>query len=132
MDPKRFVEVTSTNVAKLYGLYPRKGEIAVGSDADIVVWKPENEAEPFTLSNDMLHHACDYTPYDGKVSSCPSIGTNGALADQYTDSQVLASLYDFERSSRLGSSLGWSGRKERSRTIPTSRSQHSQRKSERG
>lgn len=67
LDVRKFVEVTSTNVAKLYGLYPRKGEIAVGSDADMVIWNPESEAKSFTLSNEMLHHACDYTPYEGKV-----------------------------------------------------------------
>ncbi|MEE4279962.1 MAG: dihydropyrimidinase [Halieaceae bacterium] len=58
----RFVELTATNPAKLYGLFPRKGTIAPGSDADLVIWDQERE---FTLSNDMLHHNVDYTPYEG-------------------------------------------------------------------
>ncbi len=60
----RFVALTSTNAAKLYGLYPRKGTIAVGSDADITIWDPEREV---TITNDMLHHNVDYTPYEGRV-----------------------------------------------------------------
>ena len=58
---ERFVELTSTNAAKLYGLYPRKGTIAVGSDADLVIW----EERDLTIHNDLLHHAVDYTPYEG-------------------------------------------------------------------
>ena len=58
----RFVELTSTNPAKAYGLYPQKGTLAVGSDADIVIW----DHRALTLNNAMLHHAADYTPYEGR------------------------------------------------------------------
>ena len=58
----RFVELTATNPAKLYGLYPRKGTIAVGADADLVIW---DESRELTIANTMLHHAVDYTPYEG-------------------------------------------------------------------
>ena len=58
----RFVAVTSTNHAKLYGMYPQKGTIAIGSDADIALWDP---AQRVTLTNDILQHGADYTPYEG-------------------------------------------------------------------
>jgi dihydropyrimidinase len=57
-----FVALTATNPAKIYGLYPRKGTIAVGADADLVVWDPERAV---TLTNALLHHNVDYTPYEG-------------------------------------------------------------------
>ena len=57
----RFVELTSTNPAKAYGLHPRKGTIAVGADADLVIW----EERDVVIDNAMLHHAVDYTPYEG-------------------------------------------------------------------
>ena len=62
IDLPRFVALTATNNAKMYGLYPRKGTIAIGGDADICVWDPERRV---TISNDMLHHNVDYTPYEG-------------------------------------------------------------------
>jgi dihydropyrimidinase len=58
----RFVALTATEPARLYGLYPRKGTIAIGSDADIVLWDAQREV---TITNDMLHHDVDYTPYEG-------------------------------------------------------------------
>jgi dihydropyrimidinase len=58
----QFVEITTTTPAKLYGLYPRKGVIAVGSDADFAIWDPSKNV---TIRNDMLHHAVDHTPYEG-------------------------------------------------------------------
>ncbi len=62
IDLARFVALTATNHAKLYGLYPRKGTIAVGSDADLVLWDPEREE---TIRQELLHHGADYTPYEG-------------------------------------------------------------------
>ncbi len=64
IDMHAFVALTATNAAKLYGLYPRKGTIAVGSDADLVIWDCEKS---ITLTNTMLHHNVDYTPYEGQV-----------------------------------------------------------------
>jgi dihydropyrimidinase len=58
---QKFVELTATNPAKAYGLHPRKGTIAVGSDADLVVW----DERALTVDNGQLHHAVDYTPYQG-------------------------------------------------------------------
>ncbi|MBN9024676.1 MAG: amidohydrolase family protein, partial [Rhizobiales bacterium] len=57
-----FVAFTATNHAKTYGLYPRKGTIAVGADADLAIWDPDRKV---TLSQELLHHGADYTPYEG-------------------------------------------------------------------
>ena len=66
IDVKRFVELTSENPAKLYGLYPKKGAIQIGSDADLVVWHSPKTFEPIFLKHDRdLHDACDYSPYEG-------------------------------------------------------------------
>jgi dihydropyrimidinase len=66
----KFVEVTSTNPAKLYGLYPAKGSLIPGvSDADLVIWYPDGKRPNITLTNSMLHHATDYTPYEGRTIS---------------------------------------------------------------
>ncbi len=70
LDLQKFVEVTATNAAKLYGLYPKKGGLIPGeSDADMTVWYPKKEGglESFNLKNGMLHHNVDYTPYEGRI-----------------------------------------------------------------
>jgi dihydropyrimidinase len=67
----RFVEVTATNAARLFGLYPRKGLIAVGSDADIVVFDPELER---TIEAGMLKSNADYSVYEGRtVTGWPEV-----------------------------------------------------------
>lgn len=58
----RFVELTSTNPAKLNGLYPRKGSLTPGSDADIVLWDPRVQRR---ISSTDLHMSTDYTPFEG-------------------------------------------------------------------
>ncbi|KAL4745428.1 hypothetical protein BDW72DRAFT_211455 [Aspergillus terricola var. indicus] len=76
---QKFVELTASNPAKLYGLSDRKGTIAPGYDADLVIWYPTAEQaeavqagsssgvtmKPFQLKNEMLHHDIDYTPFEG-------------------------------------------------------------------
>jgi dihydropyrimidinase len=59
----RFVELTSTAAAKMFGLFPKKGTIAVGSDADIVIFDPNREQ---TISAQTHHMNVDYSAYEGK------------------------------------------------------------------
>jgi len=60
----RFVELTSTSPARIFGLFPRKGTIAPGSDADIVVFDPEKTVR---LAAKSLHMKVDYNPYEGRT-----------------------------------------------------------------
>lgn len=59
----KYVELTSTNAAKIFGMYPRKGTIAIGSDADIVIFDPKKE---HTISVETHHMNCDYSGYEGR------------------------------------------------------------------
>jgi dihydropyrimidinase len=60
--PHQFVAYNSTNPAKIFGLYPRKGALQVGSDADIVIWDPEKKV---TYGVAVAHHRTDYNLYEG-------------------------------------------------------------------
>lgn len=62
IDLPRFAALTATNHAKAYGLYPRKGSIAVGADADLVLWDPSLTRK---IAHSDLHDGSDYTPYEG-------------------------------------------------------------------
>ncbi len=62
IDLNTFVRITATNPARLFGLYPRKGSIAPGFDADLVLWDP---ARRVTLTNGLMQSVMDYTPYEG-------------------------------------------------------------------
>ncbi len=60
--PNQFVALTSTNAAKIFGLYPQKGELLPGSDADIVIWDPARE---LTYGVEFAQHRTDYNLYEG-------------------------------------------------------------------
>jgi dihydropyrimidinase len=57
-----FVALSATNHARMYGLHPKKGTIAIGADADIAIWDPNRKV---TIRQEILHHGSDYTPYEG-------------------------------------------------------------------
>ena len=85
IDLHEFVALASTNAAKIYGLYPRKGTIAVGSDADVAIWDPDREV---VITQDLMHGNVDYTPFEGvevrgwpvvTISRGEVICENGAL-----------------------------------------------------
>jgi dihydropyrimidinase len=64
MDLHQFVALTATNPARLYGLAPRKGAIALGADADLALWNPQREVK---VTAAMLHDRVGYTPYEGRT-----------------------------------------------------------------
>ena len=59
----QFVDLVSTRPAKTFGLFPRKGAVAVGSDADLVLWDPEAE---MTITQSAMHNDMDYSSYEGR------------------------------------------------------------------
>ena len=86
----QFVDITSTQAAKIFGLYPQKGEIAVGSDADLVIWNPEKEN---TISVENHHQNCDLEIYEGaKTIGAPEfVIKNGKIVierDKLIDDQI--------------------------------------------
>jgi dihydropyrimidinase len=75
----KFVEVTSTNAAKIFGMYPQKGTLAIGADADIVIFDPNKK---HTISVNTHHMNCDYSAYEGweLTGKCETVLLRGKVA----------------------------------------------------
>ncbi|MFK7892782.1 MAG: amidohydrolase family protein, partial [Granulosicoccus sp.] len=83
----QFAALSSTNAARLYGMHPKKGALAIGSDADIAIWDP---ALTRTVNVEDQHDAMDYTPFDGmQLTGWPvTVMTRGQLV--IDDSKLVA------------------------------------------
>lgn len=89
---ERFVDISSTHAARMFGLYPRKGAICEGADADLVIFDPHAVR---TLAAETLHSRVDYTPYEGRT-------VNGWPAWTVARGDVLYSRGEFTESLRPG------------------------------
>ncbi|MFQ5533591.1 MAG: dihydropyrimidinase [Sphingomonadales bacterium] len=87
LTPNEFVAITSANAAKIFNIYPRKGTIAVGSDADLIVWDPERER---TISRDTHHQNIDFNIFEGMTVKGVNTVTLSRGRITYLDGDVRA------------------------------------------
>lgn len=90
----KYVEISSTNAAKIFGMYPRKGTIAIGSDADIVIFDPKKK---HTISVETHHMNCDYSGYEGKkvIGKTETIILRGKVAIENEECKLKAGYGQF-------------------------------------
>jgi dihydropyrimidinase len=100
----RMVELLSANPAKLFGLYPRKGTVTVGSDADLVVFDPEKQV---TISASTHHSKADYSLYEGtKVTGAPEVVLlRGQVLVENDELVAAPGIGQFVRRARFGQEL---------------------------
>jgi dihydropyrimidinase len=105
----RMVELLCTNPAKLFGLYPRKGTLAVGSDADIVVFDPQKRV---TISAKGQHSKIDYNLYEGtEVTGTPeTVLLRGNILVDGGELVASPGIGQYVSRARFGEELAGSGR----------------------
>jgi dihydropyrimidinase len=96
----KMVDITATSSAKIFGMFPRKGTIAVGSDADIVIFDP---AKRHILSATTHHHHCDYSAYEGHevTGKAETVILRGKVAINKGDVKIQKGYGEFIKRSKL-------------------------------
>jgi dihydropyrimidinase len=100
ISPNKYVAVTSTNAAKIFGMYPKKGCIAPGSDADLVIFDPE---EKHTISANTHHMNVDYSGYEGweVTGKCKKVILRGKVAVGYGKVQIEKGYGEFVKRGKV-------------------------------
>lgn len=77
-------------------MYPQKGTIQPGSDADLVIWRPDAARKPLIITQSMMHHGADYTPYEGmEIQDWPkTVILRGVVAYDGDTNTVLSQVGD--------------------------------------
>lgn len=96
----KFVEVSSTNAAKLFGMYPKKGCIAIGADADLVIFDPNKK---HTLSATTHHMNVDYSAYEGweVKGKCETVLLRGAIAVDKGETKIKKGYGQFVKRNKV-------------------------------
>ena len=96
----KMVDITSTASAKIFGMFPKKGTIAVGSDADIVIF---DSAKKHILSASTHHHRCDYSAYEGHevTGKAETVILRGQVAIENGDVRIKKGYGEFVKRSKL-------------------------------
>jgi dihydropyrimidinase len=96
----KMVDITSTSSAKIFGMFPKKGTIAVGSDADIVIFNPGTK---HVLSASSHHHHCDYSAYEGHevTGKAETVLLRGKVAIDHGSVKIQKGYGEFVKRSKL-------------------------------